>query len=295
MFDRLMGNFLISRDKITDNQLERVYELQGRSRARLGVIAVTEHLMTIPQAEEINSLQAAHDKRFGDLAVEKGYLTESQVERLLERQGNEYMSFCQAIVDSGIMTLDDIYAETHAYQIQNGLMESEMEALRNNDLDRIVPIFAKDADDDIRRLFTIAIKTIYRLLDPHISIGYMTKKSSVTGECVGYQAMTGGSGLMTSVSGSYQDLQSAAMLYTKEEFLETREDVMDALCELINCINGLYATEVSTETLLVELEPPIYKTTFANIVSTDICSLPLQVGNANIFLNISKAEATELH
>jgi CheY-specific phosphatase CheX len=289
-----MGQFLVDRGRITGQQLDRVYDLQAKGRARLGVIAVTEKLITIPQAEQINAMQATADKRFGDLAVELGYLTPEQVDRLLERQGNEFMAFCQAIVDYGAMTLDEVSTEIVAFQEQFGLMDSEIEALRNNDLNRIVPIFVRGCSDDTLRLLTIAVKTIYRLLDSHVTIGHAQRKTVLTSECVGYQKLTGGAGLMTSVVGTYKELQDAAMLYTREEFIETREDVLDALCELINCINGLYATEVSTESTPVELEPPVYQTTFTNLIAPEIYSLPVYCGNTHFFINISGSAVTEV-
>lgn len=294
MFDRMMGQFLIDQGKLTGAQIDQVYEQQAQGRARLGVIAVTEKLMSIPQAEEINSLQASEDKKYGELAIDKGYLQKDQVDRLLERQGNEFMSFCQALVDRGYMSLEQITEATQAYQEKYGMMDSEMEALRNNDLDRIVPIFAKDAGADVRRLLTIVVKNIYRLVDPHITIGYLQIKSAMTGECVGYQKLLGSNPLTTSITGAYNDLQKVAMSYTKEEFIETKEDAMDALCELINCANGLYATEISTDSDPVDLDPPIYLTSYANVTAPEIYSLPVYCSRAHVFINVSKSAVTDI-
>lgn len=59
-----------------------------KGEVKLGLIAVSEKLLTQEQADKINRKQALEDKRFGDIAVEMGYLTESQVSRLLQLQGN---------------------------------------------------------------------------------------------------------------------------------------------------------------------------------------------------------------
>ena len=84
MLDRLLGKYMVEKGILTKDQLRQVYHLQEANRAKLGVIAVSEKLMSIAQAEQVNALQATVDKRFGDIAIEKGYLTESQVARLLE-------------------------------------------------------------------------------------------------------------------------------------------------------------------------------------------------------------------
>jgi CheY-specific phosphatase CheX len=84
------------------------------------------------------------------------------------------------------------------------------------------------------------------------------------------------------------------MSYTKEEFIETREDVLDALCEFINCTNGIYVTQESSDSEMIDLEPPVYITHFANIKAPVVYSLPVFCTNANIFINISDSTKTEI-
>ncbi|MCR5773390.1 MAG: hypothetical protein K6G87_19385 [Butyrivibrio sp.] len=294
MFDRMLGYYLVEQGRLTGEQIDQVYDKQAKSRARLGVIAVAEKLMSIPQAEQINSLQATHDKYFGDLAIEMGYLTPEQVTKLLSEQGNEFMAFSQAIVDLGFMSLDEIAGLSQEYANKYGLMESEIDALKCNDFSRIVPIFTKDADEKTVKLLTIAVKNVYRLIDQHVTIGQLEKKETVSGECVGYQKTIGRDLLCNSISGSYTDLQKMAMSYTKEEFIETREDALDALCEFINCTNGIYATQESTDGEMIDLEPPIYITHFANIKAPVVYSLPVYCSDATVYINISDAGKTEI-
>ena len=108
MINRLIGNYLVSKKKISASQLSDVLEAQKKVRVKLGLIAVAEKMMTPDQADEINRLQAVMDKRFGEIAVSKGYLTDEQVSRLLKLQGNAYLSFAQAISDCGIMELSEL-------------------------------------------------------------------------------------------------------------------------------------------------------------------------------------------
>ena len=76
MFDRIFANYLVSEGKLDEKKLAEVFTSQAEKRVRLGVIAVSEKMMTIEQVEEVNQLQAIYDKRFGDIAIEKGYLTD---------------------------------------------------------------------------------------------------------------------------------------------------------------------------------------------------------------------------
>ena len=64
MLDRLLGTYLVEQGMISKTQLTEVYRKQEMDRAKLGVIAVAEKLMTIAQAEQVNALQASMDRLF---------------------------------------------------------------------------------------------------------------------------------------------------------------------------------------------------------------------------------------
>ena len=108
MFDRIFANYLVEAGKLSEQNVEVIFSTKEERRARLGVIAVAEKVMTLEEANEVNQLQALYDKRFGDIAIENGFLTKEQVERLLDLQGNAFLSFVQAIVDHGCLSMDEI-------------------------------------------------------------------------------------------------------------------------------------------------------------------------------------------
>ena len=88
MFGQYFGRFLVSKNKISQEQYETLIQQQLDSRLKLGFIAVAEKLLTQKQADEINELQKTMDRRFGDIAIEKGYLLNEEVTYLLNQQGN---------------------------------------------------------------------------------------------------------------------------------------------------------------------------------------------------------------
>ena len=51
---------------------------------------------------------------------------------------------------------------------------------------------------------------------------------------MGYQKYYGDEKATVAISGKYSDVQKVAIAYTKEEFIETEEDALDATCEFIN-------------------------------------------------------------
>ena len=290
MLDRLIGAYLVEQGILTKNQLAQVYAKQESVRAKLGVIAVAEKMITIAQAEHVNMLQASMDKRFGDIAVEKGYLTDTQVQRLLGLQGNTYLTFLQSAVDMGFQTMAQLESIEADYQKINGFTESDMAALKTGDVEKAVPIFIDNADPVFGRMLAMGIKNMYRLVDNHVYVGKAYTSRVLQDEVLGYQKFHGDQQAVVAISGKYEDVRKMAVAYTKEEFIETREDALDAVCELINCINGLYATELSRNDSKIELEPPNFSVSFVQASSDEMIVMPVYVagGEVKYIIAVSK-------
>jgi CheY-specific phosphatase CheX len=290
MLDRLIGNFLVEQGQMTRTQLMEAYKLQESNRAKLGVIAVSEKLMTIAQAEQVNTLQSTMDKKFGDIAIEKGYLSETQVGRLLELQGNSYLAFLQAVVDLGILPMEKLKSAEEDYQKHHGFTESDMAALKTGDVAQAVPIFLGTDDPVFKAMFSMGVKNMYRLVDTHVYIGKAYTARAVKDEVLGYQAFRGDQQAVVAISGKYDDIRKMAIAYTKEEFIETREDALDAICELINCINGIYATEKSKQDIRIDLDPPNFNVSYAEALSEEMLVLPVYIcgGEVKLIIAVSK-------
>ena len=290
MLDRLIGTYLVEQGLITRLQLGEVYKAQESQRAKLGVIAVAEKLMTIAQAEQVNMLQASMDRLFGDIAIEKGYLSEAQVSRLLELQGNNYLIFLQTVVDKGFLTMEQLTEAEEDYQKQHGFTESDMAALKAGDVEKEVQIFLQTDNPMYRSMFAMGIKNMYRLVDNHLFIGKSYTANVLKEEVLGYQKFHGDQMAVVAISGKYNDVKKMAIAYTKEEFIDTREDALDAVCELINCINGLYATEQSRSDVKIELDPPNFMTSFSQATCQEMIVMPVYLcgGEVKYAIAVSK-------
>ena len=290
MLDRLIGAYLVEQGVLTKSQLIQVYSKQESDRAKLGVIAVAEKMMTIAQAEQVNMLQSSMDKRFGDIAIEKGYLTDIQVQRLLGLQGNTYLTFLQSVVDMGFQTMEQMEGIEADYQRANGFTESDMAALKTGDVEKAVPIFLNSDDPVFGGMFAMGIKNMYRLVDNHVYVGKAYTSRVLKDEVLGYQKFHGDQQAVVAISGKYEDVRKMAIAYTKEEFIETREDALDAVCELINCINGLYASEQSRNDSRIELEPPNFSVSFAQASSDEMIVMPVYIsgGEVKYIIAVSK-------
>lgn len=287
MFDRIFANYLVSEGKLDEKKLAEVFTSQAEKRVRLGVIAVSEKMMTIEQVEEVNQLQAIYDKRFGDIAIEKGYLTDEQVGRLLVLQGNSFLAFMQSVIDKGFLTMNEFDEALSAYQFENGFTLANMEDLKSCDIDRVIPIFIYDQPDIIKSLAGIMVRTIARLIDYHVYIKRPTVSDAVKFEALCAQPILGQHKVLTAISGTIKDaLFDMAVGFAGSENVTEDEDCLDALCELINCVNGLLATEMSSKDIDIDMDAPFAVSEPGTIESEAILTLPIVVYGNELKLHL---------
>ena len=287
MFDRLFGSYLVDSEKLTPWQLSQVYEIQDRTNTKLGVMAVNGRLLTVAQAEEINALQATKDARFGELAKDLGYMTDAQIDKLLSEQQEEFLTFTQAILDRGFLSLDAFSNALKEYQRDNEYTDEEMDLLKRDDIEQAIPLFLGKENEKYSELFLLAFKCIFRLIDRHVFPGKASIKTSVNAECIGYQKLFGSENGFAAVAGRYEDVRDIAIAYTNEEFIETREDALDAVCELINCINGVYCSKKSKGDVHIDINPPLYQVRYSVVTADRLIVLPIYLCGVSVDLILS--------
>ncbi len=282
MFDQIFGNYLVASGTITQEQFLDVLESEGKIRVKLGLIAVAEKLMTEEQADEVNKLQAIMDRRFGDIAVEKGYLSDDQVMNLLKKQGNIYMVFVQTLIDKGLMTLEEIDDVLSKYQEEQGFTHSDMDALVSGDVDRTVQLFLPSNTELCDRHCGIAIRTFLRIIN---SGAYVSKAYLVDGfkaDKFAMQELQGDHKILSGFAGADDSLLAIACPFADEEFEEVDMDALDAVGEFTNCINGLFASEMSGEGVDLDMLPPVFYDNAVEIKGNQFCVFPIHVGGKEI-------------
>ncbi|MBO4776303.1 MAG: chemotaxis protein CheX [Lachnospiraceae bacterium] len=283
MISRLFGAYLVKEGKLTEAQLETVFETMRKVRVKLGLIAVSEKLMTTQQSDEVNRLQAIVDKRFGDIAVEKGYLTEEQVSRLLGLQGNQYLSFVQSIVDNDFMQMDDIESALAAYQNENGFTLTDIESLKSGDSDRIIPLFLPNNITEYQtEHILVCIRTLIRLIDSEIYVGKGFVTDFYEAPYFALQSLDGDNKASMAFSGEGNNILKIADAFAGESFDKVDEDSLDSVAEFINCVNGLFATKVNSS-FMIDMLPPEYSTSKA-MFSGKILVLPVYVQGLKVDL-----------
>ncbi len=285
MFINLFGKYLINKKILNDVQLQSIRKEQSRTRVKLGVIAVAEKLLTEEQAEEINRKQALMDKRFGDIAIEYGFLTLEDVAHLLDQQGNPYMQFVQIATERGYMTLAQIEDALRQYQEEHHLSEETMGGIKNGDLDVIIPAFVHE--DEVKEAAGVAIRTLNRLISTDLWMGdsYMTEQ--LTCDRLACQDMEGGLEMTIGLAGMGNSLLVVADAYAGESFQTVDMDALDSVGEVVNIIDGLFATALSEKGIENMLLPPAYFDSETTLQGKEFAVIPLEIGQKPVMLVIS--------
>ncbi|MBB2182344.1 chemotaxis protein CheX [Lachnospiraceae bacterium MD1] len=258
MFGLYFGNYLVEKNKISQAQFEDVMMQQQKTRVKLGLIAVAEKLLTTKQAEEINDIQRKMDRRFGDIAIEKGYLLAEEVTHLLNMQGNPYLQFVQVLTENNILTIQEIESYLEEYRKDNNFSACDIDALKSGDIDRIIPVFVDVNIPFSGECISLTIRNIVRFINNNIVLKKAYTVNEYSFGSLSYQNMVGDQQIFVGFASKEKELLNIASPFAKEEFTDLDEDAFDAVCEFINCTNGLYASKLSHEDIHIDMTPPLF-------------------------------------
>ncbi|MCR4947431.1 MAG: chemotaxis protein CheY, partial [Lachnospiraceae bacterium] len=200
MFGQLFGRYLVEKSVIKENAYRMILDKQLSVRVKLGTIAVADGLLTEEQVEEINSLQRQLDKRFGDIAIEKGLLTQDQMEGLLSKQGDSYMQFVQLLTETTGLNTKDVDMLLKAFQKDSGFSDDELEALKSDDIDRLMPLFVVTSKPYIRELASLVVRNIMRFVTRDYYIGKASHVKELPYAHLAYQELAGDASVFVAVA-----------------------------------------------------------------------------------------------
>jgi len=280
MFFRVFGNYLKEKSLLDEKQMETLMKYRRENRVKLGMLAVEQGLMTAEQAEEVNRLQAMQDKRFGEIAIEKGYLTNADMEQLIEKQGNPYFLFLQAVQEKGFLAKEIVTGMLLTYRDENKLTNEELEIIKSGTVDAVADVFLKAANAHAEGLIKLAVRNLVRFVSSDIWFERIERVDKLEAAQLASQKIMASTPMQLGFVSKNDELLEIACIYGKEDFDSLDADAYDAVCEFINCNNGLYARGHSTLTDELELLPP----TFENeaVVEGEIYKLTVRVNNKEV-------------
>lgn len=258
MFSQLFGAFLLEQNVITKEMMDSILAEQTDARAKLGTIAVAAGYLTNAQVEEIHHLQAQQDKRFGDIALEKGYLTMKQLMELLDQQGNAFMKFLQILVEKNCVPVAEIDAYLSRFQESRGFSDQDMKALKKDDIDAIVPVFAFAAKPFVTDVTALVLRNIARFITTDFYIDRIHRVEDYAYHALAGQKIVGDYQVWLAFVGKEDDegLYTLATGYAGEQARHKKDIAYDVIGEFTNVCSGLFASGLSEKEINVDLESP---------------------------------------
>lgn len=286
MFFRLFGNYLKEKNLLDAEQLEALIQYRKVNRVKLGMLAVEQGLMTAEQADEVNRLQAVQDKRFGEIAIEKAYLTSADMDMLIEKQGNPYFLFLQAVQEKGYLTKDVLTEKLLAYRDEKKLSDEQLEIIKSGTVDDVANVLLHAVNKHAEGLLKLVVRNLVRFVSTDIYFASIEQVNQFKAAQLASQLITGAAPMQLGISSENSEMLELACIYGKEEFDELDADAYDAVCEFINCNNGLYARTNSTLNCEMELLPPTFEE--GAMIEGEIYLLTVFVNNKklNVFVKI---------
>lgn len=287
MFSQLFGKYLVEKEIINIDVYNAAIEKQLAIRVKLGTIAIADGLLTEEDVKSINKMQMQFDKRFGDIAVEKGLLTNEQIDTLLKKQGNPYMQFLQALVETSDLKTTVLDKTLSAFQKEHGFSDNDMVALKNDDLDALIPIFAFSAKPYVTDIASLVVRNINRFITRDFYVDKIQHLKTLQYNYLAGQKSVGKDTVYLAIA---EETDNGAFTLIASNFSgEAHEpghgDTFDAICEFINVNSGLFASELSNKNIELDMEPGFaYKD---QCIEGDFYALPIYIENRKFNFIIS--------
>ena len=294
MFGQLFGNHLVKKGILTEEDYQVVIKKHLSTRAKIGTIAVADGLLSEEQVKEIHRLQKQFDKLFGDIAVEKGYLSKEQLEDLLKKQGNPYLQFLDALLELGKVTVSQIDNEFLEFQKAYGFTDEDMKALMQDDFEYMIPIFVFSSKPYVTEIVSLVLRNINRFVTRDFYIGKIYHTRDMDYKCLAGQESVGDHNIQIGLAGETdaQAFLKIASSVGEDTYAQVGEDALDAVCEFVNCISGLFAADLGEEGVDMDMEP-VYA--FENQeVFGDVYVVPIFIEGHEIKLIIDVDNEAEL-
>ena len=150
-------------------------------------------------------------------------------------------------------------ANLKAYQTDNDLSDHEMESLwKSGKILQILPEYIHSDPMLYNRFVRTAIDNVRHFISDRLILRKARQMRTYDFLCLACQEIKGAHHIFIGISGSGESLAAIAGEYTGKAFQGDDKLAYDSICELINCVTGLFASELSKESVAMDIVPPRY-------------------------------------
>lgn len=258
MLNRLFGNYLVNKQLLTQNQLDALLPVQKDFKAEVETIAVINKVVTAAAAQELLERIDKSNERFGETAVDAGYLTDEKLDEILSYQSNTFMKFVQCLRNANLIGMEQINPLLDEFQQLGGYSDAQLSALIHDDLEQCINIFVPLKSNRLKDFVVTLVQTIRRLIDSDMYMDKAYTANSLQLDKYACQAIIGEMHLKVYISAPGNELLAIANRFTGDTYETVNEDALDNVGEFINCVNGLFATNLSYEDVSIDMNAPEY-------------------------------------
>lgn len=256
MLNRLFGNYLVEKNTLTAQQLDELLPVPKNFNAEVETISVITKMILPSAAQELLGSIDKSKTRFGDAAIEAGYIDDEKLEQILSYQSNTFMKFIQLILDNGYLSLEKINPLLDDFQKDSEFSEEQMSALIHDDLAQCVEIFVPLKSPQLKELALTMVQTLRRLIDADVYLEKAYTARSLQLDKYACQSIIGDFHIRVYMSAPGDGLLAIANHFTGDTYSTVTDDALDNVGEFINCINGLFATNLSYDDVSIDMNSP---------------------------------------
>ncbi len=256
MLNRLFGNYLVEKNTLTAQQLDELLPVPKNFNAEVETIAVITKMILPSAAQELLGSIDKSKTRFGDAAIEAGYIDDEKLEQILSYQSNTFMKFIQLILDNGYLSPEKINPLLDDFQKDSEFSEEQMSALIHDDLAQCVEIFVPLKSPQLKELALTMVQTLRRLIDADVYLEKAYTARSLQLDKYACQSIIGDFHIRVYMSAPGDGLLAIANHFTGDTYSTVTDDALDNVGEFINCINGLFATNLSYDDVSIDMNSP---------------------------------------
>lgn len=257
MLNRLFGNYLVNRGYFEQTQLEQLLNSVSEYTANVDLIILINKLLTPGQIQTLKDNKLP-EENLTDAALRMQLLTDSQAEKILQQQQMPVMCFLQLLIDRNIIDISDIMKVITEFQAYHEFTDEQLRALCFDDMDQIIRIFVPFQDTRLHALTMTLFQTLKRLIDKNVYLDKAYLARSIQIDRYAAQNLTGDLNVKFYLSAPTNNLLGVANYFTEASYDEVNEDALDTVGEFINCVSGLFATDLSYEEITIEQDAPEY-------------------------------------
>lgn len=257
MLNRLFGNYLVEKKCITQEQLEALLPVPQDLTAKVETIVLVRKILLPAQVQELLE-KTDESKDFGVVALEEGLISDDRLDQLTSFQTNSFMKFMQLLVNEDYVRLEQLNQIISSFETEYEYTDAQMNSLMLDDLEEIIKIFVPLKNHHLHELTVTLVQTLKRLIDKEVYLDKAYTSNTVQLDSYAGQAVNGDMNFKVYISGLGDNLLGIANYFTGDKYDNLNEDALDNVGEFINCVNGLFATNLSYGDVMIDMSSPDY-------------------------------------